>query len=48
MLDLKRVIFFYPHSLCLRLKEDGFEKAFKAANIRCITPEYNWADNLLE
>lgn len=48
MLDLKRVIFFYPHSLCLRLKEDGFEKAFKAANIRCITPEYNWADNLQE
>ena len=46
MLDLKRVIFFYPHSLCLRLKEDGFEKAFKAANITCITPEYNWADNL--
>lgn len=39
-----RVILFFPHSIGFRWGEDGFEKKFNDANIRCIQPEYNWVD----
>lgn len=40
-----RVILYFPHSIGFRWKEDGYEKAFNEANIRCLKPEYNWPDN---
>lgn len=44
----RRIIIFYPQALSLRLKEDGFAAALEAANIHCIVPYWEWADDLHE